>query len=234
MISRCRAGEARIDSKSAIFASSSSRSLTSSWRSSAASLRSCMSRIARAWISSISSSAIRPVCATAADSEPRISAMTSSIRSMALSSAATMCSRSWALRSRNWVRRTMTSIWCATQYRIIWSRRRVRGTPSTSASMFTPNVSCSCVCLYRLFSTTLAIASRLSTITSRWPVRPLVSSRMSAMPDRRPSRSSSAILPARLSGLTWNGSSLTTRQVRPWISSTSTTARMMIEPRPVR
>ena len=39
---------------------------------------------------------------------------------------------------------------------------------------------------------------------------------------------------ARLSGLTWNGSSLTTRQVRPWISSMSTTARMVIEPRPVR
>ena len=193
-----------------------------------------MSRIARAWISSISSSPIRPVCAAAADSEARISAMTSSMASIAASSAATMCSRSCALRSRNLVRRWMTSIWCATQYLITWSSRRVRGTPSTRASMFTPNVSCSCVCLYRLFSTTLAIASRLSTITSRWPVRPLVSSRTSAMPDSRPSLTSSAILVARLSGLTWNGSSLTTRQVRPWISSTSTTARIMIEPRPVR
>ena len=65
----------------------------------------------------------------------------------------------------------------------IWSRRRVRGTPSTSASMLTPKVSCSWVCLYRLFSTTLAIASRLSLITSRCPVRPLVSSAMSAIPD---------------------------------------------------
>ena len=73
--------------------------------------------------------------------------MTSSMASIAASSAATMCSRSWALRSRNRVRRWMTSIWCATQYLIIWSRRSVRGTPSTSASMFTPNVSCSWVCL---------------------------------------------------------------------------------------
>ena len=40
----------------------------------------------------------------------------------------------------------------------------VRGTPSTRASMLAPKVSCSWVCLYRLFSTTLATASRLSTI----------------------------------------------------------------------
>ena len=65
-------------------------------------------------------------------------------------------------------------------------------------------------------------------------LRRLVSSRTSAMPVTRPSLTSSAIFCARLSGLTWNGSSLTTRQLRPWISSCSTTARIMIEPRPVR
>ena len=55
------------------------------------------------------------------------------------------------------------------------------------------------------------------------------------MPLIRPSLASSAILVARLSRLTWNGSSLATRQVRPReSSSTSTTARMVIEPRPVR
>ena len=59
-----------------------------------------MSKMARAWISSISSSPIRPCCASAADALALISAMTSLIRSMALSSAATMCSRSVALRSR--------------------------------------------------------------------------------------------------------------------------------------
>ena len=63
----------------------------------------------------------------------------------------------------------------------------VRGTPSTSASMLAPKLVCSWVCLYRLFSTTLATASRLSTMTRRWPVRPEVSSRMSAMPVTRPS-----------------------------------------------
>jgi hypothetical protein len=66
------------------------------------------------------------------------------------------------------------------------------------------------------------------------PLRPDVSSRMSAIPATRPSRTSSAIFCASMSGLTWYGSSVTTRHCRPWISSTSTTARMMIEPRPVR
>ena len=100
-----------------------------------------MSRMARAWISSMSSRPMRPCWAAAADSLARISAITASIWSMALSSALRMWARSWALRSRKRVRRTMTSIWCATQYRIIWSSRRVRGTPSTRASMFAPNVS---------------------------------------------------------------------------------------------
>ena len=194
-----------------------------------------MSRIARAWISSISSSAIRPCWASAADALARISAMTSSIRSMALSSAATMCSRSAALRSRNWVRRTMTSIWCATQYLIIWSSRSVRGTPSTRASMLAPNVSCSWVCLYRLFSTTLAMASRLSTMTSRWPVRPLVSSRMSAMPVTRPSRDQLGDLLGQVVPVDLERQLLDDQAgAAPGSSSTSTTARMVIEPRPVR
>src|SRR2546423_279733 len=80
--------------------------------------------------------------------------------------------------------------------------------------MFAPNVSCSCVCLYRLLRTTFATASRLRTMTSRWPVRWLVWSRTSAMPWTRPSLTSSAILSARLSGLTWYGSSVTTRHWR--------------------
>ncbi len=194
-----------------------------------------MSRMARAWISSISSRSIRPCWAAEADSLALISAITASIWSSALTSAPTMCARLRASRSRYWVRLTMTSIWCATQYRTIWSSRSVRGTPSTRATMLTPNVSCSWVCLYRLFSTTLATASRLSTITSRWPDRALLSSRTSAMPEMRPSRPSSAIFSASESGLTWNGSSVATSVIRPRrSSSTSTTARMTIEPRPVR
>ena len=54
------------------------------------------------------------------------------------------------------------------------------------------------------------------------------------MPVILPSRARSLILTATLSGLTWYGSSVITRHVRPWISSTLTTARIVIEPRPVR
>src|ERR1700751_5140385 len=83
MISRCRVGESRIDWRSATRASSSSRSSMSSCRSKAASLRSCMSRMARAWISSMLSRPMRPLCAADADSDPRINAMTWSIASIA-------------------------------------------------------------------------------------------------------------------------------------------------------
>ena len=111
----------------------------------------------------------------------------------------------------------------------------MRGTPSTSASMLTPKFCCSCVCLNRLFSTTFATASRRSVITIRMPERLLDSSAMSAMPVSLASRTSDAMFSTRLSGLTWYGSSDTTRMVRPFASSsTSTTARIRTEPRPVR
>jgi hypothetical protein len=55
------------------------------------------------------------------------------------------------------------------------------------------------------------------------------------MPCTLPLSASSAIFSARLSGLTMYGSSVITRQVRPRASSsTSMTARCVIEPRPVR
>ncbi len=61
----------------------------------------------------------------------------------------------------------MTSIWWATQWRTKPSRLRVRGTPSTRASMLAGKLSWSWVRLYRLLRTTLATASRLRTMTSR-------------------------------------------------------------------
>ena len=112
----------------------------------------------------------------------------------------------WAWRSasarRKRVRRWMTSIWWVTQLEMNWSIGRVRGTPSTRASMLAEKLDCSSVCLNRLLSTTRATASRLRMITRRWPVRELVSSRTSEMPWIRPESASSAILSARLSGLT--------------------------------
>ena len=58
---------------------------------------------------------------------------------------------------------------------------------------------------------------------------------MSAMPLSLPPLTSSAILRARLSGLTMCGSWVTDNRVRPALSSSmSITARMVTEPRPVR
>ena len=70
------------------------------------------------------------------------------------------------------------------------------------ASMLQPNVSCSAVCLYRLFMTTRGWASRFSTTTRRVPVRADVSSRMSAIPVSLPEFTSSAMRSASVSGLT--------------------------------
>ena len=87
----------------------------------------------------------------------------------------------------------------------------------------------------RFASTTLATASRLMVMTIRMPIRSEDSSAMSATPLIRPSLCSWAIDSTRLSGFTWYGSSVTTRMVRPLASSSmSTTARIRIEPRPVR
>ncbi len=113
-----------------------------------------------------------------------------------------MWASSSALRSRKRVRRWMTSSWWDTQLLMNWSIVRVRGTPSTSASMLAEKLVCSSVCLSRLLSTTRATASRLSTTTSRWPVRPEESSRTSEIPWTLPESASSAIFSARLSGLT--------------------------------
>ena len=45
----------------------------------------------------------------------------------------------------------------------------MRGTPSTKATMFTPKVVCSWVCLYSLLRTIFGFSARLSSMTSRMP-----------------------------------------------------------------
>ena len=201
-ICRCRDTFARMSSRSAISSSILARSSMIFWRSSAASRRSCMSRIALAWISSISRSSISPRRASSTSGDRRISAITSSSWSSALTRPRRTWARFSASRSRNSVRRRMTSTWWVTQLLMNWSIESVRGTPSTSASMLALKLVCSSVCLRRLLRTTRATASRLSTTTSRWPVRSEVSSRTSEMPCTLPESASSAIFSARLSGLT--------------------------------
>ena len=109
----------------------------------------------------------------------------------------------------------------------------MRGTPSTSASMLTPKLVCSGVCLYRLFNTTLALASRLSSMIRLgcWFAEAL---RIPLIPSRSPARTSSVIFCSITSTDVWYGSSEMTMRSPERPSSISATARILMEPRPVR
>ena len=99
--------------------------------------------------------------------------------------------------------------------------------------MFTPKLVWSGVCLNRLFRTTLALASRFSSITSfgSWLAEAF---RSSLMPSRSPDRTSSVIFCSITSTDVWYGSSVTTIRSPERPSSISATARILMEPRPVR
>ena len=93
---------------------------------------------------------------------------------------------------------------------------------------------CSWVSLNSLFSTTLALASRLSVMTSSVspPDEPSLTS---AMPSRSPASTSSWMRAAIDEQLVWYGSSVTTISVAPRLfSSISAVARIFTLPRPVR
>ena len=79
---------------------------------------------------------------------------------------------------------------------------RVCGTPSTRASMMTPKVVCMAVCLKSLLSTTLGMASRFSSMTTRMPERS-DSSRRSEISEIFFSRTSSAIFSMSWALFTW-------------------------------
>ena len=101
--------------------------------------------------------------------------------------------------------------------------------------MFMPKVSWSCVCLYRLLSTTSGSSPRLSSITTRMPDLS-DSSWMCEMPSIFFSCTSSAMRSSSTFLLTWYGSSSTTIAWRAPLSMSSTCvrARMTTRPRPVR
>ena len=101
-----------------------------------------------------------------------------------------MWPRSRALRSSKRVRRTTTSRRCCRKYSRNCLRLSRRGWPSTSATMFMPKLSCSCVSLYRLLRTISATSPRFSSMTTRMPDLS-DSSRRSEMPSSFFSRTSS-------------------------------------------
>ncbi len=110
----------------------------------------------------------------------------------------------------------------------------MRGTSSTSATTLTPKLVCSCVCLNRLFSTTLALASRLS-VMIRLVLPPELLSFTSAMPSSSPASTSSWIRLATDDTLIWYGISVTMIWYPPRLpSSIAARARIFTLPLPVR
>ncbi len=97
-----------------------------------------------------------------------------------------------------------------------------------------PNDSCSGVIFQRLFWTISGTASFLRSMTIRIPSRS-DSSRRSAIPSIRLSRTSSAIFSISLALLTWYGISVATIDLRPVLGCSSTVVRprIRIAPRPV-
>ena len=98
-----------------------------------------------------------------------ISAMISSTLDSATARPSRMCPRSRALRSSNTVRRVTTSRRCSRKNSSNCLRLSRRGWPSTSATMFMPKLSCSCVSLNRLFRTMSGTSPRFSSMTTRMP-----------------------------------------------------------------
>ena len=128
--------------------------------------------------------------------------MNSSMFTTAMAKPTSTWPRSRALESSKRVRRTTTSSRKSTKA-VSMSRRDIcRGRPRSSARALTPKEICSAVNRCSWFSTTSAVASRFSSITTRTPSREL-SSRRSLTPSMRFSRTSSAMRSCRVALFTW-------------------------------
>ena len=143
--------------------------------------RSFISRMALACISVSEKRSIRRVRASSVLADDCMMSMTSLMFCEAMMRPSRMCMRSSALARRNLVRRMTTSWrWSMNDLRMS-CRLSVQGRPLSSATLFIDTEACSCVILYSLFSTTLALASAFTLIIIRMPSKS-VSSLMSAMP----------------------------------------------------
>ena len=112
---------------------------------------------------------MRRSCASAGVFELRIICIASSRLSRIIISPSSSSARSSALSSSNSVRRVTTSCRCSTKLLIRSIRFNVLGRPLTKATLFTENELCNCEYLYSLFSITLALPSRLISMTIRKP-----------------------------------------------------------------
>ena len=146
--------------------------------------------------------AISEALATGGVGAALISAMNSSMLASATARPSSTWPRLRASRRSNTVRRVTTSRRCARKASMICLRLSSRGWPSTSATRFMPKVSCSCVSLYRLLSTTSGSSPRLSSNTARMPDLS-DSSRISEMPSIFFSLTISAMRSSSARLLTW-------------------------------
>ncbi len=132
---RTSAGSESSVSSSAISFSSLSRSASSSMRENLVRRRRRSSRMYSAWTSSRSNTVCSRARAVSESSEVRMTWMTSSMSRIATSSPRTRCSRSLRRSRRYLLRRVTTSTRCC-RYTSSSSRSpRVRGWPSTSATL---------------------------------------------------------------------------------------------------
>ena len=132
----------------------------------------------------------------------RIRRIMSSMLATATARPTNTCARSRDLDSRCLVRRLTTSSRKAVKAVIMSRRVSCSGRPPLIASMLAPKLVCRSEWRQSWFSTTSAMASRLSSMTMRMPSR-LVSSQMSEMPSILFSRTCSAIFSISTRLLTW-------------------------------
>ena len=166
-----RSSFSRISFKYAINFSISSYSARSLSCSRPVNWRSLISTMARDCISDKEKRSIKRSIASAGLFDDLMMAMTSSILSEAIIRPSKIWARSSALRNSYLVRRITTSWRWSTNALIRSFRLSWRGRPFTSAILLTLKEDCKAVNLYNLFSTTLELASLLTSTTIRIPLR---------------------------------------------------------------
>ena len=202
IISVRRSLRARISSKSIICANNCSYS-SLVWRINSLLIRrSCRAKIASACISVSSNSVIKSSLGLSWKRMISIAFPIVSSVAITFMNPSKIWIRSLAFLSSYSVRLYTTSWRCSTKWYIKSLRFSCWGRPLTKAILLTLKEDCNAVCLKRLFSTTLGIASFLSSYTMRIPPLPVWST-MSASPSSLPSLTRFEVCSRIVSGFTW-------------------------------
>ena len=172
---------ARIASYSAIFLIKSSYSALILSCSRPVKRLNCISKIAFACSVSSPNLDIKPFLASSVFLDFLISSITSSSAFKAIIKPSKICARAFAFFKKKIVLLVITSTLCSMNSFSTSYKLSNLGCWPTRATIFTPKLVISAVCLYKLFLTTSGLASRFSSITTLMPSRS-DSSRISEMP----------------------------------------------------